>query len=127
MQDADLSGSLLDTVFTETFDAIMSVAISSNGAYWAACSWRGEVWIWEARGLTLRRIAQVNTHTTWRIAFSPDGDALAGGGWEGEVMLWASASGKLLWSSGPDARMGIVHSVAFAPDGRRIAASNDMP
>ena len=125
MQDASLAGATIrDSAFTDAFDIIVSVAISNNGQYWAACSRRGEVWIWEARGLSLQRIAEVSTRTIVKVAFSPDGDVLAGGGWEGAVMLWASASGALLWSSGPDGRMGMVYSVAFSPNGRRIAIAS---
>jgi len=53
LQDATLAGALMrESVFTETFDAIWSVAISRSGQYWAAGSKRGEVRVWEAGGKT---------------------------------------------------------------------------
>src|SRR5712692_5149823 len=54
MQDARLSGAVLqDSVFTEPFDAIMAVTISSTGQYWAAGGRRGEVRVWREAGQML--------------------------------------------------------------------------
>jgi transcriptional regulator with XRE-family HTH domain len=107
MQDARLSGAVLqDTVFTETFDAIIAVATSPNGTFWAAGSRRGEVRVWEAAGQILHRVWQAHTDYIFALAFSPDGHVLATGSWDGAIKLWDIEQGtlsggqvSLLWTS----------------------------
>src|SRR5260370_40442904 len=99
MQDTSLAGATLrDTVFTETFDAILAVAISSTGQYWAAASMQGEERVWEARGQTLHLVWQVRTDITYALTFSPDGRSLVSGGWDGSMERWEVAGGGLLWA-----------------------------
>src|SRR5256714_3434168 len=51
MQDATLAGAMLqDTVFTEAFDAVLAVAVSPDGRYFAAGSNSGQVRIWRQEG-----------------------------------------------------------------------------
>jgi WD40 repeat protein len=53
MQDTRLSGATLqDTIFTEAFDAIMSVAVSPDGRYIAVGSTSGQVRVWHEEGLS---------------------------------------------------------------------------
>jgi RNA polymerase sigma factor (sigma-70 family) len=58
------------------------------------------------------------------LAFSPDGAMLAGGGWgDGRLRLWDVATGKeqkVLPKNGQN-----IESVAFAPDGKTVAAASD--
>src|SRR5260370_4071812 len=119
MQDTSLAGATLrDTVFTETFDAILAVAISSTGQYWAAASRQGEVRVWAARGQTLHLVWQVHTDITYALTFSPDGRSLVSGGWDGSIKVWVVASGALLWSS---RHTNNITGGAFAPDGSLLA------
>src|SRR3989440_8357392 len=86
MQDAKLSGALLrECVLTENFDAIIAVAISRSGQYWAAGSARGEVRVWREAGQTLHLVWQAHTDIVTSLAFSPDERTLATGGWDGSV------------------------------------------
>lgn len=120
MQDTSLAGAALqETIFTETFDAVTAVAISSSGEYWAAASTRGEVLVWAA-GLTLHHSWRAHTDMVWALAFSPDGHALATGSWDGAVKLWDVASGALRWWN---RHAGHVNRVAFSPDGSVLASS----
>lgn len=121
MQDASLAGALIrDSLFTEAFDIITSVAISDNGAYWAATSGRGEVRVWAAGGHALHRVWWDPTAIVWRLALSPDGLVVAGGAGNGEIKLWDIASAALLWSAGRHASK--VNSLAFAPAGHLLAS-----
>src|SRR5947209_7258738 len=123
MQDADLSGAMLQScVFTETFDAISAVAISPNGQYWAAAGRRGEVRLWEEGGQTLSRVWQAHTDRIRALTFSPDGRQLVTGSWDNTVKLWDVENGALLWS---DSQASSIPSVAFAPDGSLLAMSGE--
>ncbi len=121
MQEANLSGALLrECVFTQTFDAILAVAVSPDGRYWAASGKRGEVRVWEARGQTLRRAWQAHAGMVWSLAFSPDERTLATGSHDGSIKVWDLESGVLLWTGW---HTNNINRVAFAPDGSLLASS----
>jgi len=123
MQDTSLAGATLqDTVFTETFDAIVAVAISSNGQYWAAGSRSGEARVWGEEGQTLQWIWQAHAANIIALAFSPDGRTLATGSWDCAIKLWDLEGGALLWTGW---HTDSIHSVTFAPDGRTLASGGD--
>ncbi len=113
MQDATLAG---------TFDAIVAVATSLNGTFWAAGSRRGEVWVWEAASQTLHRAWQAHTDNIYALAFSPDGRTLASGSWDGAIKLWDMEGGALLWKNWSTDS---IERLAFAPDGRTLASGGD--
>src|SRR5260221_10761974 len=99
MQDATLAGALIrGSVFAETFDAIMAVAISSSGQDWAAGSKRGEVRVWREAGQILHLFWQAHSDRVRALAFSPDEGTLASASFDGSVTLWDVASGAPLWS-----------------------------
>jgi WD40 repeat protein len=123
MQDSILAGTQLqNTVFSEAFDAILAVAVSGTGEYWAASSRRGEIRVWAADGQTLHRVWRAHTDMVWALTLSPDGNTLASGSWDGTVKLWHVASGTLRWvgrhTSG-------INRVVFAPDGQLLASSGN--
>ncbi len=124
MQDATLCGALLrECVFTENFDAIIAVAISRSGQYWAAGSKRGEVLVWREAGQILYLVWQAHTDMVTSLAFSPDERTLASGSYDGSVKLWNVESRALLWSGWHTDN---IFSVAFSPDGSLLASgSND--
>jgi len=121
IQDTNLVGAMVqDCVFTETFDAMTAVAISSRGEYWAAASRRGEIRVWNAGGQTLRGAWRAHADMVWALAFSPDGQRLASGSWDGSVKLWDVNSGSLLWTGRHTSH---VNGVAFSADGSLLASS----
>lgn len=124
LRDANLAGAFVqDCVFTETFDILLMVDVSSTGEYWAAASRRGEVLVWFVGDMTLYRTWRAHTDMVWNLKFSPDGHLLATGSWDGTVKLWEIASGTLLWWG---RHTSYVNSLAFSPDGRWLAsAGND--
>lgn len=123
-QDTRLAGADLQNVlWREGFDTIQSLAVSANGAYWAAADDRGHVRLWNTTAFTLHRIWANPSEISYRIALSPDGRSLAGGGWEGTVMVWDTASGRLRWSSPSSGGQAVI--VLFSPDGAMLAGSRE--
>jgi WD40 repeat protein/transcriptional regulator with XRE-family HTH domain len=122
MQDATLAGaSLQEGVFTEPFDAIMAVAVSKSGQYWAAGSRQGVVWVWERKqeaGQILRGAWQAHIASVPALAFSPDGRTLASASHDGSVKLWDVEEGTVLWTGW---HIGGIIGAIFAPDGRLLA------
>ncbi len=121
MQDANLSGAeVRESVFTDASDAFNSVAVSSNGVYWAMGSGNGNVHIWRDGGQILHLVLQAYTAPVFALTFSPDGAILGSGSWNGTIKLWEVASGALLWMS--DEHSSHVESLAFHPDGRTFVS-----
>ena len=123
MQDASLAGATLrDTIFTESFDTIRAVAISSNGHLWATGSRRGNIQVWREGGKTLHLAWQAHTDMIRALAFSPDGATLATGSWDGALKLWDLERGDLLWTNWLATK---IHRLAFAPNGRTLASGGN--
>jgi WD40 repeat protein len=59
----------------------------------------------------------------WAVAVSPDEELIATGSWDETVKLWDAHTGRerttFKWP------VGRVYSLAFAPDGLRLAAGGD--
>lgn len=123
MQDTSLTGAtLLDTSFTEAFDAIRAVAVSPDGSFWAVSSRQGKVRMWYEGGKHLYRTWQAHSDTVRALVFSPDGSTLATGSWDGAIKLWHIESGGLLWASW---QTNNIQRLAYAPDGRILASCGD--
>ncbi len=120
MQDTSLAGATLrDTVFTESFDAIRAVAISSHGHFWATGGRRGKIQVWRQGGKTLHLAWQAHTDTIRALAFSPDRATLATGSWDGAIKLWDLERGTLLWASWLPTK---IQCLALAPDGQSLVS-----
>ena len=124
MQDATLAGtSIRNSTFTETFDAVVSVAVSGDGKFLAACGVQGDIRFWSADDYTLQQIWNDPEALLFNFALSPDGRRLAAATSGGTVKLWDITTRALLWSS--DVHSGPVNVMLFTPDGRAIATCAD--
>jgi WD40 repeat protein len=117
---------------------IYSVAFSPDGKTLAAGSYDDKAWLWDvsdpAHPVTAGRALAGAAGAVESVAFSPDGRTLAAGGADDAVRLWTLTGAPANGASGtaPSATLdatlkgpaAMVSGVAFAPDGRELAASS---
>jgi hypothetical protein len=105
------------------------LAFSPRDGRFLVVAWAdGVVNLWDAdTGQAVRSFGQ--HHFNWGVAFSPAQPLLAVGGADahtgrGEVQLWNWQTGTLVRTLADHS--GIVLSVAFSPDGQRLASAEGM-
>ncbi|MCI0464808.1 MAG: serine/threonine protein kinase, partial [Gemmataceae bacterium] len=111
---------------------VRSVAFSPDGRRLASASEDRTVKLWEtATGKELRTF-QGHTGPVVNVTFSPEGQRLASASSDQTVKLWETATGKELRTlKGQTSRVTSVAfgsgvtSVAFSPDGQRLAAAGE--
>jgi WD40 repeat protein len=98
--------------------AVHAVALHPNGRLLASASEDKTIRVWD---LTTNEARPLGLHTDQvrAVMFSPDGRFLASAGLDGKVIAWSTDD----WHMVPLTRSKSepVHSIAFHPDGRRLA------
>jgi WD40 repeat protein len=127
-------------VLTGHLDVIYSGAFSADGKTLASASWDGTVRLWHVATAQELMVLRGRTGEVWSVAFAPDGRTLASGSGSrhagSEVILWRGATEAeeaATPSPAPaqaprlatlDGMGELVKAVAYAPDGRTVAAGS---
>jgi len=112
-----------NSVFTDTFGKILSVAVSPNDRLLAAGSASNEIRLWKFHSLL--PIFTLQGHSDWvrAISFSPDSHLLASASEDRTVRLWEVSTGRCLRTL--HGHSSLVYGVAFSPDGTLLASCGD--
>ena len=114
---------LENTVFTDTFTSILSVAFSPDSSLLVAGTENGDVRLWNASNGAPLRSYEGHTGRVRSVAFSPDGQTIVSGSEDYTLRLWSIDSDQCLYVlQGHTDR---VRSVAISPDGTVIISGSD--
>ena len=104
----------------EIYAAAWSPAASTRPPTLATASFDATVKLWDAATATCTRTLARHSQAVYAVAFSPDGSLLATAGFDRRVHVWRAGDGGLVRTF---AGRGGAFDVAWAPDGRRLAAA----
>lgn len=112
-----------NSVFTDTFGKIMSVAVSPNEKLLAAGSANNEIRLWKFHGLV--PLFTLQGHSDWirGICFSKDSRLLASASEDRTVRLWEVGTGRCLRTL--HGHSSLVYGVAFSPNKELLASCGD--
>lgn len=112
-----------NTIFTDTFTSILSVAFSPDDALLAAGTENGDIRLIKTiSGASLRNY-QGHTGRVRSVAFSPDGQYIVSGSEDYKLRIWSIDTDQCLKIlEGHDDR---VRAVAISPDGKTIISGSD--
>jgi WD40 repeat protein len=131
------SGALIATLHAG--QPVYSVAFSPHGDRLASAGGDGTVNLWDVQSSKSTPLQRKDSGAVLAVAFSPGGDWLASGGVDGKLRFWRVDTGQLLWerdtltelSEKARMRLGlasgrpsVITSVAFSPNGKRIASGS---
>ncbi len=114
---------LKQTVFSDTFGSVLSVALSPDGTLLAAGTANGEVRLWDVQSGVPLGICQGHTDWVRSVAFSPDGSSVLSGSDDQSIRLWDVKTTQCLKIFYGHTNR--VRSVAFAPNGTLAASGGD--
>lgn len=121
----DVESGEIRTVIRHLPNVAYHLAFSPDGRYLAASlGWGGGLYLFDARnGYALADVYQTDASGSMWCDFSPDGSKLAATSDLGSITLFAVNGGKLSVSAQRNEAGRKPYTVAFSPDGRRLAAS----
>ena len=114
---------LTDSVFTDTFGAIETMAFSPDGKLLAAGTVEGQIRVWQTKDGRLVSICEGHDNWVSSIIFSPDGQVIVSDSFDDTVRLWDAKTGRNLkvLSVTPFGSW----QVAFNPEGQILATGGN--
>jgi WD40 repeat protein len=118
----------------ENCEPVKIARFSPNGQKLASAGANGTVRVWDVQGKELTELKQWETEQgeVKSISFSPDGKLLATTGADGTVILWNLQDNPVrklktfpVFDSCNKSNDYVVWSVAFSPDGKRLASTGE--
>jgi predicted NACHT family NTPase len=113
---------LTNSIFSQIFGAVFSVAFSRDGKLFATGDSACGIGLWQVSDC--QQIVFCKGHTDWirSLTFSPDGITLASASFDKTVKLWDIRTGECLKTFQGHGR---VNSVSISPDGTTLASGSD--
>jgi WD40 repeat protein len=107
---------------------IYTVAASPDGRWIVSGGQNGNILVWEVgtNKTELKRVPiSIKDHgnDVWDIVFAPDSETFASASWDQTVCVWKRETGKIVF--GPLKVGDCANSVAYSPDGTKLAAGTD--
>jgi WD40 repeat protein/DNA-binding CsgD family transcriptional regulator len=112
-----------NTVFTDNFGGLLSIAFNKSGKLIATGDRNGEVRIWLVENLTLLSSFVGHDSGVRCVSFSPDNQTIASSGEDHLIKLWDINTGDCRQTL--KGHRDYVRSVEFSPDGHLLASGSD--
>jgi WD40 repeat protein/transcriptional regulator with XRE-family HTH domain len=122
LQGVNFSNShFINSVFTETFGDVLSIAFNSDGTLLVAGGTNNEICLW--RVANRQKICTYKGHSDWvnSVAFSPNGKTIASGSFDRTIKFWDINSGQCLKTL--EDQTDFILSIAFSPNGGTLASA----
>lgn len=114
---------LTQSVFSETFGGILTVAYSPNGLFLATGDTNGEIRLYRMSDGQQQLIFQGHSSWVLSLAFSPNSNVLASSSTDYTVKLWDVSTGQCLQTLREHDNE--IWSVVFSPNGEYLASGSD--
>jgi WD40 repeat protein len=123
------NGAVANTILAHT-GAVHTLSLSKDGQVLASGGQDRMLNLWRVSDGTLLRSINAHTSAVHSVAFSPDASlVISSGGPDNQLKIWRTTDGELVrsirgnWGPTSNNPRGGMWSVAFAPDGQRVAGS----